>query len=52
MERGEFKPLIDRTYALDEIVAATEYVESGQRVGNVVSSARRDQPRAPIEKMG
>ena len=33
---GEFKPLIDRTYPLDEIVAAYSYVETGQKVGNVV----------------
>ena len=33
---GEFKPLIDRTYPLDEIVAAYRYVETGQKVGNVV----------------
>jgi NADPH:quinone reductase-like Zn-dependent oxidoreductase len=33
---GAFKPLIDRTYPLDEIVAAYSYVETGQKVGNVV----------------
>lgn len=33
---GAFRPLIDRHYALDDIVAAYEYVESGQKVGNVV----------------
>ena len=33
---GEFKPLIDRTYPLEEIVAAYRYVETGQKVGNVV----------------
>jgi len=36
MASGEFKPLIDRTYPLDEIVAAYRYVETGQKVGNVV----------------
>ena len=33
---GEFQPLIDRTYKLDEIVEAYRYVESGQKVGNVL----------------
>jgi len=33
---GQFKPLIDRRYCLDEIVEATKYVETGQKTGNVV----------------
>jgi NADPH:quinone reductase-like Zn-dependent oxidoreductase len=36
LESGEFKPLIDRRYRLDEIVEAYRYVETGQKVGNVV----------------
>lgn len=35
-EKGEFKPLIDSTYKLDEIVEAYKYVETGQKTGNVV----------------
>ena len=35
METGEFKPVIDRTYRLDEIVDAYRYVESGRKIGNV-----------------
>ena len=38
LESGEFKPLIDRRYRLDEIVEAYRYVETGQKVGNVVIS--------------
>lgn len=38
METGEFKPVIDRTYRLDEIVDACRYVESGRKIGNVVIS--------------
>ena len=33
---GRFRPLIDRHHPLDRIVEAYEYVESGQKVGNVV----------------
>ncbi|TFC84190.1 NAD(P)-dependent alcohol dehydrogenase [Cryobacterium cheniae] len=36
IESGEFTPLIDRTYPLDDIVAAYRYVETGQKVGSVV----------------
>lgn len=35
-EKGLFKPLIDRTYPLDEIREAYQYVESRQKIGNVV----------------
>jgi NADPH:quinone reductase-like Zn-dependent oxidoreductase len=36
LESGAFKPLIDRRYRLDEITEAYRYVETGQKVGNVV----------------
>ena len=36
MESGLFRPVIDRSYPLAEIVAAYRYVETGQKVGNVV----------------
>jgi NADPH:quinone reductase-like Zn-dependent oxidoreductase len=36
IESGAFRPLIDRRYPLDEIVEAYRYVETGQKVGNVV----------------
>lgn len=32
----DFRPVIDRVQPLDEIVAAFEYVETGQKTGNVV----------------
>jgi len=38
IESGEFRPVIDRTYPLDQIVAAYKYVEAGQKAGNVVIS--------------
>jgi NADPH:quinone reductase-like Zn-dependent oxidoreductase len=36
VDAGKYRPVIDRTYALDEVVEATRYVESGQKTGNVV----------------
>ena len=36
VEAGAYRPVIDRTYALDEVIEATRYVESGQKTGNVV----------------
>jgi NADPH:quinone reductase-like Zn-dependent oxidoreductase len=36
IESGAFMPLIDRRYPLDEIVEAYRYVETGQKLGNVV----------------
>lgn len=36
IESGAFKPLVDRRYPLGEIVEAYRYVETGQKIGNVV----------------
>jgi NADPH:quinone reductase-like Zn-dependent oxidoreductase len=36
MESGQFTPVIDRQYALDQVVEAYRYVETGQKLGNVV----------------
>ena len=41
IESGEFRPVIDRRYQLDQIVEAYRYVETGQKVGNVVISVER-----------
>jgi NADPH:quinone reductase-like Zn-dependent oxidoreductase len=40
MESGAFRPLIDRRYPLDQIVEAYRYVETGEKVGNVVITVR------------
>ena len=34
--KGEIRPVIDRTYGLDEIVDAHRYVDNGHKRGNVV----------------
>jgi len=36
VDKGLFKPVVDRYYKLDEIVEAYKYVESGQKTGNVI----------------
>ena len=38
IEAGAFTPVIDRAYPLDDIVDAYRYVETGQKIGNVVIS--------------
>jgi NADPH:quinone reductase-like Zn-dependent oxidoreductase len=41
LQSGEFKPVIDRTYDLDEIVEAAKYAESGQKTGNIIIDVQR-----------
>lgn len=36
VETGELQPLIDRMYTLDQIVEAYRYVETGEKIGNVL----------------
>ena len=36
VESGEFKPVVDRSYPLDDVVEASRYVETEQKVGNVI----------------
>ena len=41
IEKGTINPVIDRTYPLNEIVAAHRYVEEGHKKGNVVISLKQ-----------
>ena len=48
--------MLDRKYGLDDIVEATRYVETGQKVGNVVISVptingRRHGHRARLDRL-
>jgi NADPH:quinone reductase-like Zn-dependent oxidoreductase len=36
IEEGRFRPVVDRTYPMEDVVEASRYVESWQKTGNVV----------------
>lgn len=36
LESGQFLPVIDRQYGLDQIAEAYRYAETGQKIGNIV----------------
>ena len=43
LEAGKYRPVIDRTYELEQVVEATRYVESWQKTGNVVLTVSQDE---------
>jgi len=40
VEAGEYRPVIDRRYPLEDVVEATRYVETEQKTGNVVLTVK------------
>lgn len=36
VETNKYKPIIDRSYSLEQIADAYRYVETGNKIGNVV----------------
>jgi NADPH:quinone reductase-like Zn-dependent oxidoreductase len=46
-QAGEFKPVVDRTFPLEQIVDAHRYVDTGRKKGNVIITMQRDHPPGP-----
>lgn len=42
VESGNFRPVIDKKYTLDQIAEAYRYVGSGEKIGSVIISIRRE----------
>ena len=47
VESRQFTPVVDRTYPLQQIVEAYRYVETQQKIGNVVITVAGDSDRGP-----
>ena len=45
IEAGKYRAVIDRRYPLEDVVDATEYVETQQKTGNVVLTLNGRAPR-------
>jgi len=42
IEAGKYRAVIDRCYSLEDVVEATQYVETQQKTGNVVLTVSGD----------
>jgi NADPH:quinone reductase-like Zn-dependent oxidoreductase len=42
VEAGEYRPVIDRAYPLEEAAEAHRYVDTGQKTGNVVLTLAKE----------
>jgi len=42
VEAGQFRPVIDRRYPVEDVIEATRYVETEQKTGNVVLTVSTD----------
>jgi NADPH:quinone reductase-like Zn-dependent oxidoreductase len=49
IEAGRYRPVIDRTFRLEDVVEASRYVETGQKTGNVVLRVVDDQEEEAAE---
>lgn len=49
---GELRPVIDRSFPLEQIVDAYRYVERGQKIGSVLIAVRPDALRGDAGRAG
>jgi len=47
IEAGRYRAVVDRCYALEDVVEATRYVETERKIGNVVLTFDASTPSAP-----
>ncbi len=45
IEKGDYRPVIDRSYPLEDVIEAARYVETQQKTGNVVLTLDGGPPR-------
>jgi NADPH:quinone reductase-like Zn-dependent oxidoreductase len=50
MARGDYRPVVDRTYPFDQLREAYAYVDTGRKVGNVVVTMPGSSPARPHER--